>query len=116
MVLLVHIASVWVPFTSESKEAIAGYPEIIRELGRAGLAGRAPTPWSRIIIEKPFGHDLDSARELNRRVLEVCPAERLTLNPDCGFGWSPRYLANQKLTALAAGVALARRELTGSGR
>jgi DNA topoisomerase-6 subunit B len=32
MVLLVHIASVWVPFTSESKEAIAHYPEILREL------------------------------------------------------------------------------------
>ncbi len=34
--LLVHIASVWVPFTSESKEAIASYPEIAREL-RLGL-------------------------------------------------------------------------------
>jgi len=32
MVILVHIASVWVPFTSESKEAIAHYPEIIREI------------------------------------------------------------------------------------
>lgn len=31
-VLLVHIASVWVPFTSESKEAIAHYPEIIKEI------------------------------------------------------------------------------------
>ncbi len=31
-VVLVHIASVWVPFTSESKEAIAGYPEILREI------------------------------------------------------------------------------------
>jgi DNA topoisomerase-6 subunit B len=31
-ILLVHIASVWVPFTSESKEAIAGYPEIIKEI------------------------------------------------------------------------------------
>ncbi len=31
-ILLVHIASVWVPFTSESKEAIAHYPEIIREI------------------------------------------------------------------------------------
>jgi DNA topoisomerase VI subunit B len=30
--LFVHIASVWVPFTSESKEAVAGYPEIMREL------------------------------------------------------------------------------------
>ncbi len=32
MVLMAHIASVWVPFTSESKEAIAHYPEIIREI------------------------------------------------------------------------------------
>jgi DNA topoisomerase-6 subunit B len=30
--LMVHIASVWVPFTSESKEAIASYPEIQKEL------------------------------------------------------------------------------------
>ena len=29
---MVHIASVWVPFTSESKEAVANYPEIIKEL------------------------------------------------------------------------------------
>jgi DNA topoisomerase VI subunit B len=32
MVLFVHIASVWVPFTSESKEAVAHYPEIIKEI------------------------------------------------------------------------------------
>jgi DNA topoisomerase VI subunit B len=32
VILFVHIASVWVPFTSESKEAIAGYPEIMKEL------------------------------------------------------------------------------------
>jgi DNA topoisomerase-6 subunit B len=32
MVVFVHIASVWVPFTSESKEAIAAYPEIEQEL------------------------------------------------------------------------------------
>src|SRR3989338_5632652 len=30
--LVVHIASVWVPFTSESKEAIAHYPEILKEM------------------------------------------------------------------------------------
>jgi DNA topoisomerase VI subunit B len=36
MAVLVHIASVWVPFTSESKEALAGYPEILREI-RLGL-------------------------------------------------------------------------------
>jgi DNA topoisomerase-6 subunit B len=32
VLLMVHIASVWVPFTSESKEAIAHYPEIIKEI------------------------------------------------------------------------------------
>ena len=32
MALLVHIASVWVPFTSEAKEAVAHYPEIVREI------------------------------------------------------------------------------------
>jgi len=30
--VIVHIASVWVPFTSESKEAVAHYPEIIKEI------------------------------------------------------------------------------------
>src|SRR5206468_2369587 len=34
--VMVHMASVWVPFTSESKEAIASYPEITKEL-RLGL-------------------------------------------------------------------------------
>jgi DNA topoisomerase-6 subunit B len=32
MVIMVQIASVWVPFTSESKEAVAHYPEIIKEI------------------------------------------------------------------------------------
>jgi len=34
--LMVHVASVWVPFTSESKEAIASYPEIQKEI-RLGI-------------------------------------------------------------------------------
>src|SRR2546425_11487401 len=34
--VMVHMASVWVPFTSESKEAVASYPEIMQEL-RLGL-------------------------------------------------------------------------------
>ena len=32
VILMVHIASAWVPFTSESKEAVASYPEILKEL------------------------------------------------------------------------------------
>ncbi len=41
LVLVVHIASVWVPFTSEAKEAIAHYPEIMKEIRLAvGECGR----------------------------------------------------------------------------
>ncbi len=36
MAIVVHVASVWVPFTSEAKEAIASYPEILKEI-RLGL-------------------------------------------------------------------------------
>ena len=32
IVVLVHMASVWVPFTSEAKEALAHYPEIMKEI------------------------------------------------------------------------------------
>ncbi|MBD3262985.1 DNA topoisomerase VI subunit B [Candidatus Woesearchaeota archaeon] len=41
-IILVHMASVWAPFTSESKEAIAHYPQIIKEIKLAlQEAGRA---------------------------------------------------------------------------
>lgn len=48
------------------------YPDIVEHLGRAGLARpNTPNSWVRIIIEKPFGRDLASARELNKIVLNV---------------------------------------------
>ena len=48
------------------------YFDIIEQLGRAGLAKpSSPDSWVRIIVEKPFGRDLASAKELNRRVLNV---------------------------------------------
>ena len=37
LTVVVHMASVWVPFTSESKEAIASYPEILKEIRLALL-------------------------------------------------------------------------------
>src|SRR2546422_1474469 len=42
------------------------YPDIVARIGETGLA-----KGSRIVFEKPFGHDLASARELNRRIHEV---------------------------------------------
>jgi glucose-6-phosphate 1-dehydrogenase len=48
------------------------YPDIVEQLGRAGLARPAsPNAWVRIIIEKPFGRDLATAKELNQIVLNV---------------------------------------------
>jgi glucose-6-phosphate 1-dehydrogenase len=48
------------------------YQNIIEHLGRAGLAHpTCPGSWVHIIVEKPFGRDLASAKELNKMVLKV---------------------------------------------
>ena len=46
------------------------YPLIVELLGQAGL-NRSESGWRRIVIEKPFGHDLASARQLNATVHAV---------------------------------------------
>ena len=46
------------------------FPIVVRRLGEAGL-NRGDTGWTRIVLEKPFGHDLLSARELNEQVHAV---------------------------------------------
>jgi glucose-6-phosphate 1-dehydrogenase len=46
------------------------YPVIVEQLGRAGL-NRSDPSWTRIVVEKPFGHDLQSARQLNDQVHAV---------------------------------------------
>jgi len=45
------------------------FTTVVRSLGTAGLAQTAG--WTRVVIEKPFGHDLASARALNTAVHEV---------------------------------------------
>jgi glucose-6-phosphate 1-dehydrogenase len=47
---------------------------IVEGLGAAGLA-KTEKGWSRIVLEKPFGRDLQSALDLNRMVLKVFPEE-----------------------------------------
>ncbi|GII65871.1 glucose-6-phosphate 1-dehydrogenase [Sphaerisporangium krabiense] len=44
------------------------FPVIIEQLKRTGLHKPPPGAWRRVVIEKPFGHDLESAKELNRIV------------------------------------------------
>jgi glucose-6-phosphate 1-dehydrogenase len=49
----------------------AVFPHVVEQLGRAGMTrerGQTGRGWRRVIIEKPFGHDLDSARALNRTI------------------------------------------------
>jgi len=44
---------------------------IIQQLGKAGLVKEADDAWRRVIVEKPFGHDLASAVALNKEILGV---------------------------------------------
>jgi glucose-6-phosphate 1-dehydrogenase len=46
------------------------YPFIVERLGQVGL-NRSDRGWARVIVEKPFGHDLQSARQLNEQVHAV---------------------------------------------
>lgn len=46
------------------------YGEAVKRLSEAGLAKPKEGRWTRVIIEKPFGTDLETARQLNRQVLE----------------------------------------------
>ncbi len=48
---------------------------VCKQLERSGLSRARPGSWRRVIIEKPFGHDLQSARELNATVESVFPPD-----------------------------------------
>lgn len=51
------------------------FPVVCEQLHKSGLARPQGDRWSRVVIEKPFGHDLASARELNKAVNAVFPEE-----------------------------------------
>lgn len=55
------------------------YATVVRRIGEAGLASssEALPGFRRVIIEKPFGRDLASARELSREILSVFPEEQV---------------------------------------
>ncbi len=48
-----------------------------------------------------------------RRALEIVPAERLVINPDCGLRHLPAEVARAKLRAMVAGAAQVRGEVAG---
>lgn len=47
------------------------FPLVCRQLADSGLSKSVDGAWRRVVIEKPFGHDLESAQELNRVVASV---------------------------------------------
>src|SRR6201996_7333670 len=48
------------------------FATVVKGLGKAGLVGNA-----HVVIEKPFGHDLESARELQAELIEVLEEEQI---------------------------------------
>jgi glucose-6-phosphate 1-dehydrogenase len=92
------------------------YEAAIQGLGYAKLQqGRG---WRRIVVEKPFGHDLNTARELNRKLQEVFPESAIyridhylgkeTVQNVLAFRfgngifeplWNRRYISNVQITA-----------------
>jgi len=50
---------------------------IVEQLGETGLLKEDAQHWRRVIIEKPFGHDLESARELNKQLLKVAEEKQI---------------------------------------
>ena len=91
---------------------------IVQELGAAGLTRENDGKWRRVIIEKPFGRDLDSARALNVEIKQVL-SERQIYRIDHYLGketvqnlmvfrfgngifepiWNRRYIDHVQITA-----------------
>src|ERR1700692_2882182 len=47
------------------------FSQIVKQLGEAALSRQENGRWRRVVIEKPFGHDLESAQALNRDIKNV---------------------------------------------
>ena len=50
---------------------------VIEQLGHAGLTQQSEGAWRRVIVEKPFGHDLASAEALNAQILKVLSEDQI---------------------------------------
>jgi glucose-6-phosphate 1-dehydrogenase len=53
------------------------FGEVVRRLGEAGLVREDGESWRRVIVEKPFGHDLDSARALSAELARVLREDQI---------------------------------------
>jgi glucose-6-phosphate 1-dehydrogenase len=53
----------------------AMFPTVLKQMQRTGMAESTPDRWRRVVVEKPFGEDLPSSRELNALVDSVFSAD-----------------------------------------
>jgi len=91
-----------------------GHPEVIL------CDGKTPAQVVEIARRMSASHDLVLATrapkatyERIRKALEVVPAERLYINPDCGCLHLPRDVAYAKLCAMVEGTRIVRKQLAG---
>ena len=55
----------------------AFFEDVVEQLGAAGLASEKDGHWRRIVFEKPFGNDLESAKELNSHLKKVLSEDQI---------------------------------------
>jgi glucose-6-phosphate 1-dehydrogenase len=53
------------------------FAPVAKQLGQAGLTQEQDGKWARVIVEKPFGRDLDSAKELNRELKQILNEQQI---------------------------------------
>jgi len=53
------------------------FAPIVQQLGRSSLSNEEQGHWRRVVIEKPFGNDLESAKALNRQIKEVLAEKQI---------------------------------------
>ncbi|HSZ64437.1 MAG TPA: glucose-6-phosphate dehydrogenase [Terriglobales bacterium] len=53
------------------------FGDVVERLANVGLMKEENSHWRRVIIEKPFGHDLDSAKALNQQILKVASERQI---------------------------------------
>ena len=53
------------------------FAPVAKQLGQAGLTQELDGKWARVIVEKPFGRDLDSAKELNGELKQILNEQQI---------------------------------------
>ena len=53
------------------------FAPVVKQLGQAGLVQESDGKWARVIVEKPFGRDVDSAKELNRELKQILNEQQI---------------------------------------